>query len=240
MKKTLLLIAALLMMGSAVFAQGDDIAIGVKAGYQTARLSYDEANVQSDFSNHFTLGLYGRITAGRLYLQPEILYFKTSNVFDASVTGTDNGNLFNLPTGANVNVTLNQMNLQVPIMVGYNLVDLDAIALRVQVGPTANFVLKSQTLYDETYTLNEEPIEIEDPEATPEEEFDTRSIAWGLQAGIGVDLMKRFTFDINYNIGMSKMFEALNGTALGETFNFGNIDSTKQNTFMVTMGIKLF
>ena len=237
MKKTLLLIAALLMMGSAVFAQGDDIAIGVKAGYQTARLSYDEANVQSDFSNHFTLGLYGRITAGRLYLQPEILYFKTSNVFDASVTGTDNGNLFNLPTGANVNVTLNQMNLQVPIMVGYNLVDLDAIALRVQVGPTANFVLSSKTLYDKTYTLNGEEHELDN--VTTDQKFDPKAISWGFQAGLGADVLKFITLDINYNFGLSKLYKALDNTELGETFNFNNIDNTRQNMFMVTVGIKL-
>jgi opacity protein-like surface antigen len=240
MKKTFLLIAALLMMGSAAFAGGDGLDFGLKAGYQTAKLSYDKANIKSDFTNHFTLGLYGRVTFGRIYVQPELLYFKTSNVFNASVTGMESENLFNLPTGANVNLTLNQMNLQVPIMFGFKTIDFDAITLRLQVGPTANFVLKSQTLYDETYTLNDEQFEMEEPVTSTEENFDPKSIAWGVQGGVGVDVLDRFSLDINYGFGLSKMFSALNNTSLGETFDFSNIDDTKQSMFMVTVGVKLF
>ena len=238
MKKTFLLIAALLMMGSAAFAGGGfDIAIGPKVGYQTAKLSYQKADIKSSFSNHFTAGLFGRVTIGRLYVQPEVLYFKTSNIFEGHVTGVESDNLFNLPTGANVNLTLNQMNLQVPIMVGINILDLDLVTLRAQAGPTANFVLKSQTIYDKTYTLDGQQSEIAN--TTTDQDFDTKAISWGIQAGLGVDVLKRITLDINYNFGLSKMFDALNQTTLGETFDFSNIDNTKQNTFMVTLGIKL-
>ncbi len=238
MKKTFLLIAALLIMGSAAFAGGGfDIAIGPKVGYQTAKLSYQKADIKSSFSNHFTAGLFGRVTLGRLYVQPEVLYFKTSNIFEGHVTGVESDNLFNLPTGANVNLTLNQMNLQVPVMVGVNILDLDIVTLRAQAGPTANFVLKSQTIYDKTYTLDGQQSEIAN--TTTDQDFDTKAISWGIQAGLGVDVLKRITLDINYNFGLSKMFDALNQTTLGETFDFSNIDNTKQNTFMVTLGIKL-
>ena len=239
MKKTFLLIAALLMMGSAAFAGGGiDLAIGPKIGYQTAKLSYNKANIKSDFSNHFTAGIFGRVTIGRVYVQPEVLYFKTSNLFDASVTGLESENLFNLPTGANVNLTLNQMNLQVPVMIGVNIIDLDIITLRAQAGPTANFILKSQTLYDETYSLDGQQFELDQNNATTDKDFDTKSIAWGVQTGLGVDILKRITLDINYNFGLSKMFDKLNETSLGETFDFNNIDNTKQNMFMVTVGYK--
>lgn len=240
MKKTFLLIAALLMMGSAAFAGGGfDLAIGPKVGYQTAKLSYDKADIKSGFANHFTAGLFGRVTIGCLYVQPEVLYFKTSNVFDASVSGTQSENMFNLPTGANVNLTLNQMNLQVPIMVGVNVIDLDLVTLRAQVGPTANFVLQSRTLYDQTYTFESEQYELGPQNATADQNFNPKSISWGFQAGLGIDVLKRFTLDVNYNFGLSKMFDTLNETALGKTFDFSNIDSTKQRLFMVTVGIKL-
>ena len=239
MKKTFLLIAALLMMGSAAFAGGGvDLAIGPKVGFQTASLSYQKADIKAGFSNHFTAGIFGRVTVGRVYVQPEVLYFKTSNVFDGHVIGVEeNENLFNLPTGAHVNLTLNQMNLQVPILVGFNVIDLDVVTLRAQVGPTANFVLQSKTLYDQTYTLEDQTAEIAN--TTTDEKFNPKSISWGVQAGLGVDVLKRITLDINYNFGLSKMFDALNETTLGETFDFSNIDNTKQNMFMVTVGIKL-
>ena len=239
MKKTFLLIAALLMMDSAAFAGGGiDLAIGPKVGFQTASLSYQKADIKAGFSNHFTAGIFGRVTVGRVYVQPEVLYFKTSNVFDAHVIGVEeNENLFNLPTGANVNLTLNQMNLQVPILVGFNVIDLDVVTLRAQVGPTANFVLQSKTLYDKTYTLEGQTAEIAN--TTTDEKFNPKNISWGVQAGLGVDVLKRITLDINYNFGLSKMFDALNETTLGETFDFSNIDNTKQNMFMVTVGVKL-
>ena len=241
MKKTFLLIAALIMMGSAAFADGGyGIDIGIKGGFQTAKLSYDKATIQSDFANHYTVGLFGRVTAGRLYVQPEVLYFNTStsNIFSASVRPEDNGTMIE---DAHFNLTLNQMNLQVPVMIGVNVIDLDLITLRAQVGPTANFVLKSETLIDKNYSITgEQSGRGEDND--PDEAFDPKSIAWGVQAGVGIDVMKRFTLDVNYGFGLSKMFDAIDNTAIGEYINSDNvnIDNTKQNLFMVTVGIKLF
>ena len=238
MKKTILLMVALLMMGSAAFAGGGfGLAIGPKVGYQTAKLSGYKADIKADFSNHFTAGLFGRVNIGHLYVQPEVLYFKTSNVFDASVTGVESDNLFNLPTGANLNITLNSMNLQVPVLIGYEIFDIGIVSLRAQVGPTANFVLSSKTLYDKTYTLNGEEHELDN--VTTDQKFDPKAISWGFQAGLGADVLKFITLDINYNFGLSKLYKALDNTELGETFNFNNIDNTRQNMFMVTVGIKL-
>ena len=225
------------MIGSAAFAGGGfDISIGPKVGYQTAKLSYDKADIKSSFSNHFTGGVFGRVTLGRLYVQPEILLLKTSNLFDVEVDGEYSESFPSIPTGANLSLTLNQLNLQVPVLVGVKIIDFDILALRAQVGPTANFVLKSRTLID--YSTSEETGQIE---AEDEEGFDTKSISWGLQAGVGVDVLDFITLDINYNFGLSNIFGNLNDTELGNYFDFDNIiDATKQNIFMVTVGLKFF
>lgn len=238
MKKTFLLLAALLIMGSTAFA-GDNLglSIGPKVGYQTAYLSGYKADIKADFMNHFTAGLFGRVNIGHFYVQPEVLYFRTSKLFDVQVTGTGTDNLFNLPTGANANVTLNSVNLQVPVLLGYEIFDLGVVSLRAQAGPTANFVLSSKTIFDKTYTINGESHELED--VTTEEDFDPKTIAWGLQAGLGVDVLNFLTLDINYNFGLTKEFKTLDSTVLGDTFDFSNIDDTKQHMFMVTLGVKL-
>ena len=231
MKKTFLLIAALFMLGSTVFAQ--DIDLGVKIGYQTPKLSYQQADIKSGFQNHLTFGLFGRVEFGSIYVQPEIMYFKTQNIFALNATNISDG----LLPEENVTFTLNEANLQVPILVGVKLLNLSLVTLRAQVGPTANFTLASTTLFDKTFSLtgnDGETVTIDEND----EVFDTKAIAWGMQAGIGADILGKITLDINYNFGLSKVFGALNNTRLNNYFDFSNVDNTKQSLFMVTVGYK--
>ena len=231
MKKTFLLIAALLMLGSTVFAQ--DLDLGIKIGYQTPNLSYQKADIKSGFQNHLTFGLFGRVEYGMIYIQPELLYFKTQNIFSLEATNISEG----LLPEENVTFTLNEANLQVPILVGIKFLDLGVATLRAQVGPTANFTLASTTLFDKTFSLtgnDGETVTIDENEQA----FDTKAIAWGMQAGLGADILGKITLDINYNFGLSKLFGNLNNTNLGNYFDFSNVDNTKQSLFMVTVGYK--
>lgn len=233
MKKSFLIIAMLLMFGGSMFAQ--DLDLGIKLGYQTPQLSYKQADIKSGFQNHLTIGLFGRVELGSLYVQPEILYFKTDNVFDLSATNVSEGWI----PEENVTFTLNAANLQVPILIGYqpSFLDFGIISLRGQVGPTANFTLGSRTLFDKTFKLtNDEGEEVVLDDS--QEVFDTKTIAWGMQAGIGADILGKITLDINYNFGLSKVFGNLNNTSLNNYFDFTNIDNTKQSLFMVTVGYK--
>lgn len=231
MKKSFLLIAALLMLGSTMFAQ--DLDLGVKIGYQTPNLSYQKADIKSGFQNHLTFGIFGRVEYGMLYVQPEVLYFKTQNIFSLEATNISEG----LLPEENVTFTLNEANLQVPILVGVKFLDLGVATLRAQVGPTANFTLASTTLFDKTFSLtgnDGETVTIDENEQA----FDTKAIAWGMQAGLGADILGKITLDINYNFGLSKVFGGLNNTNLGNYFDFSNVDNTKQSLFMVTVGYK--
>lgn len=238
MKKTFLLIAAALLIGSSVYAGGGfDLAIGPKVGYQTAKLSYQKEDIKAGFANSFTAGLFGRITIGRFYVQPEAMYFQTEKLFSLDVQNVGQG----LLPEENVNFTLNTMNLQVPVLLGFKIIDLDLIALRVHAGPTANFTLASKTLFDHTYTLT--PNDGESITLNKDDQaFDTKSIAWGVQAGVGLDILSRITLDVNYNFGISKIFGAnlIENTEWGQYIDTNNIDTSKQNLFMVTIGLKFF
>lgn len=238
MKKTFLLIAAALLIGSSVYAGGGfDLAIGPKVGYQTAKLSYQKEDIKAGFANSFTAGLFGRITIGRFYVQPEAMYFQTEKLFSLDVQNVGQG----LLPEENVNFTLNTMNLQVPVLLGFKVIDLDLIALRVHAGPTANFTLASKTLFDHTYTLT--PNDGESITLNKDDQaFDTKSIAWGVQAGVGLDILSRITLDVNYNFGISKIFGAnlIENTEWGQYIDTNNIDTSKQNLFMVTIGLKFF
>ena len=122
MRKSFIILAALLMMGSAVFAGGGfDIALGPKVGYQTARLSYQKDDIKAGFMNHFTVGLFGRVEIKGFYIQPEVMWFKTSNIFEVNTNVNHSvyiGEL-EIPTGATVDVSMNSMNFQVPVLVVY-------------------------------------------------------------------------------------------------------------------------
>ena len=231
MKKSFLLIAMLLLFGSSMFAQ--DFDLGVKIGYQTEKLSYKQADIKSSFQNHLTFGLFGRFELGALYIQPEIMYFKTGDVFSLDATNISGG----LLPGEHVTFTLNESQLQVPILIGVRFVDFGVATIRAHVGPTANFTVGSQTLFDKDFTLtgnDGETVDIE--EGAPV--FDTKKISWGMQVGVGTDILGKLTLDINYNFGLSKIFGSLNNTTLGNYFDFTNVDTAKQSKFMVTVGYK--
>ena len=241
MKKTFLILAALLIMGSSAFALGDiNIAIGPKVGYQTAKLSYQKSDIKAGFANSFTVGLFGRIEIGGLYVQPEVLWFKSSNAFDMTIDKENASFLgLNYPNGLQFTMTRNAMNIQVPVLIGYKF-DLGILSIRPQAGPTANFVIPAKTVIQKSASIDGQA---EFPEALNNADFDTKSIAWGVQVGLGVDLFG-FTLDVNYNIGVSKIFGAdvIQGLSpeLANKIDLGNIDKTKQNMFMVTVGYKLF
>ena len=236
MRKSFLLLVAALIMSSSVFAIGGvDLSIGPKIGYQTAQLSYKKADIKSGFADHFTVGLFARVEIGNFYVQPEVLWFKSSNVFDLNTTVTQDTIIgdITIPSGAKLDFTIKAMNIQVPILVGYKFNVIDGIlAIRPQVGPTLNFVIPQRTLVNQSIG-GAEPTEINN------ETFDTKSIAFGLQGGLGIDVFN-FTLDINYNFGIGKVFGAniINNTQWGQYIDTNNISDAHRNMFMVTLGYK--
>lgn len=242
MKKSFLILAVLLMFGSSAFAIGGiDLSVGPKIGYQTTKLSYQKSDIKAGFANSFTVGLFGRVEISGFYVQPEVLWFKSSNAFDMQIDKSHAQALgYDYPNGIQFTMTRNAMNIQVPVLFGYKYDLLNLVGLRVQAGPTANFVIPGKTVIQKSAQLDDQaafPTQLENAD------FNTKSIAWGVQMGIGADFLG-FTLDINYNLGISRVFGAniINGidSEWVDAIDLQNIDNTKQNMFLVTLGYKFF
>ena len=233
-KKIILFVCILVCAVPVHAAKKNRHAVGPMLGYQTSQLSYFRENIQSDLSQGLTVGVFGRFYRGKVYIQPELLYFRNSNLFDVTLYGNGSNNEIHLsPEGTRLEVTLNSVNLQLPVLVGCDLINLHLIRLRAHAGPTVNYVMASKVFLEYTVEnhLQTKPLS---------EEFDPRNIAWGFQAGLGLDLLNKVSLDINYNFGLTGMYKHLCETKLGELFDFSNLEESRLNMFMVTVGVRLF
>ena len=219
MKKVLVLFAAL-FMATIVNAQISPITFGPKVGYQTTKLSLDENVIKSDFKGNMAFGVFARLTIKNVIVQPELLYFKSGKVFEVNVLG-DNWGLNNLIP--NPTFTINQSNLALPIMIGYQFIDIPIIKMRANVGPVFYFAVGKAE-----YSMNGEDIPLPVESAT-------ENMTMGAALNLGVDIWK-LTLDVNYSLGLTDVFDDELEVG-GYEVDLG--DDTKQNIFTVTLGFKI-
>ncbi len=219
MKKVLLLFVAL-FIATITNAQISPITFGPKVGYQTTKLSLDKNVIKSDFKGNMTFGVFARLTIKKFVVQPELLYFKSGKVFEVNALG-DNWGLNNLIP--NPTFSINQSNLALPVMIGYQFIDIPIIKMRANVGPVFYFAVgKAQ------YSMNGEDIPL------PVENV-TENMTMGAALNLGIDIWK-LTLDINYSLGLTDVFDDEFEFA-GHEIDLG--DNTKQNIFTVTLGFKI-
>ena len=207
--KKLLLVLAVVLFANVAMAEGVGFHFGPKLGYQTANLSYKKADIKSDFAEHFTAGIFGRICIKNILIQPELLWFKTGQVFSLENDGI-----------INPSVEMTQQNLALPIFVGYQFLDLKLVKFRAHVGPVMYFVV------DQTQKCNVE---------TKSLGLKANNMTWGGAVGLGVDVLL-FTLDLNYSFGLTNLIDKDSVKIGNKDFV---IDDTKQSLFTVTLGVKL-
>lgn len=209
--KKLLLVLAVVLFANVARAEGVGFHFGPKVGYQTAVLSLDKADIKTGFSEHLTAGIFGRLCIHNVLIQPELLWFKSGQVFalkGASLSELD------------PRIEMSQQNLAVPIFLGYQFLDLKLLKLRAHVGPVMYFVV------DQTNKCNYENQELK---------LEANNLTWGGAVGVGVDILL-FTLDINYSFGLTNLIDKSDVNIGGQDFK---IDNTKQSLFTVTLGVKL-
>ena len=208
--KKLLLILAVVLFANVARAEGFGFHLGGKLGYQTANLSIAKADIKNGFSEHFTAGIFGRVVMKDFIIQPELLWFKSGQVFKLENNGIINPEL-----------TMSQQNLALPIFLGYQFMDWKLVKLRANVGPVMYFVV------DQTSKCNYDNQELD---------VEANGMTWGGAVNVGIDVLM-FTLDINYSFGLTNLIDKNNVKIGGYDFP---IDNTKQSIFTVTLGVKLF
>lgn len=207
MKKISLFIVAILMSGI-MYGQ---FKIGPQIGYTASKLSYNGTDINNGLKNNMLLGVFMRI-GKKIYLQPELNYMTQGSVFKfPSITG-----------GTSVveqNVSLK--SIQVPISLGWRIINAKIFNLRIFGGGTANFVV-NKTID----TKNGDPNDYLMPD-------DFNNVQWQYQLGVGVDILM-FALDVKYYGGVNDLFN-------------GNVSYNQQtqtisgasNVFEVTLGWKI-
>jgi|AntRauTorcE11898_2_1112593.scaffolds.fasta_scaffold01019_4 hypothetical protein len=201
--KKIVLSVALLLATSFVMAQ---LSFGPKIGYTASKLSTNADDVKEEFKNTLHFGAFLRLGT-KTYLQPELMFMTKGTTLN-----------YSLRDGVEQDVKLN--TIDIPVLLGFKLIDLKLANIRAMGGPVASFVVDKSI--ETTGGLSDE---------LPDKDS-FKDSSWGLQAGVGADVLS-FTLDIRYEFGLSNMFE-------GEATNEFNTDDIKNNTFLVTLGWKIF
>ncbi|AYN02945.1 porin family protein [Flavobacterium sp. 140616W15] len=182
----LVLFTAVFLLGlisSKLHAQSPlPIHFGIKGG-----ANYSELPVSDGFSSKYASGYFGgamaRFDVGRFYIQNEILYSeKSSKIEKTSLMGTRN---------------VKWKSIEVPLVIGYKVVNFDALNVRVFGGGVYSYVI------DENVTsLNQLKNSFG--------KFNKSNI--GYQVGAGVEMWK-FTLDFTYQGGLNNISKDFNSKA---------------------------
>ncbi|HOK36234.1 MAG TPA: porin family protein, partial [Paludibacteraceae bacterium] len=124
-----------------IFAYGQ-IDFGFKLGYNSSvglndlnsitkgKYTLDSAKI--DAKNNFMVGAFSRINFGKIYLQPELLYVGGKKNYSETVIVSE-GNT------ASYDKKVTMSMIDIPVLLGYKLLDLKLANVRVFIGPKFRF-----------------------------------------------------------------------------------------------------
>jgi len=201
MKKSILTFTFLTLVMSTFAQLPFTFDLGVKAGINSSKITTDNpsavgytySDFKSDVKSGYNIGAFARIGGKKLYFQPELLYCKRNG--QSSFT--------------NGSQTLNLKTIQIPLLLGYRLINLKIASVRAFTGPAMSFVTNGSSVNIISSTISQFKAD------------NFKSSIWNWQLGAGVDVLK-FTFDVRYEWGLSKLSDGGSTTNIGFT-NKGNV-----------------
>lgn len=200
MKKVVLIIAAFFAI-STIQAQ---FHFGPQIGYTASKLSTNTSEIKSNFKSNFLFGAFVRI-GEKIYVQPEINWLTQGGLWKQE--------------GLDKDIEMTYKTIQIPVSVGWRIIDLKLVNIRLFGGAAANIATNKEMKIGDI----DEPLE----------DADWNSVAWQYQVGAGVDVLM-FALDVKYMGGINNLYK-------GNDLEFdGKTLSTKSNLFTVTLGWKIF
>lgn len=190
--KTFAFLCILLMTTFAVSAQSP-LNLGIKAGFNTSKITTDLGDFDENNITNFVAGAFARVNVKSFYLQPEA-YFSSKG---GDLKDLTSKNSFDLKT------------IDVPVLLGYKIINKGLINLRVNTGPVFSFVTSK------------------DANVADEPAFGSGKLKdsiFGWQYGAGLDLLF-FSLDLRME------------NSFGDIYS-GHSDE-KSKMFMVTLGFFL-
>ncbi|MDR2972719.1 MAG: PorT family protein [Bacteroidales bacterium] len=109
---------------------------GAKIGGNFSKFTVSKSEANYSFQPGFDIGFFARIKHHKMYVQPELVYsYQTTKYTYDDLTGK-------------TDVKNHTHNLNIPVLVGYKLVDVKLTNVRVFLGPEFNYVLSESTDLD--------------------------------------------------------------------------------------------
>jgi len=161
--------------------------------------------ILSEAKLNYNFGAGFRFEFGKFFLQPEVYFTRKGGLEKAFQTN---------PTDT-FDQQVDMQSIDLPIMFGLRLFHSEGFCLRLYGGPVLSY-------------LKDQKIDVsKNGQWIPWSELGARTRAFSMQVGAGVDITRRFTFDIRYEYAFSPMFK------------ISDFKTSYRITYF-TLGIKLF
>lgn len=221
--KKILIAVTLLSFTTSIFAQTFNI--GIKGSINSQKITTDSykgisgysfSDFKSDAGTGYAFGVFARIGAKKWYLQPEALYTVKKGSTSVNLAEANDG----LNAGA-YNQAFDVKSLQVPLLLGYKLLDLKLVSVRLFTGPAMSVPLTNSSI-----SLTGSGGVAVDPSLYNPKTF--KNNIWDWQIGGGADVGP-LVLDVRYEWGLSNVSD-------GDVTKIGFVN--KGNTLTFSLGYK--
>jgi len=212
------------------FAQSRAFDIGVKGGVNLATFRTDVEDFDS--RTGFNVGLFTRISAGPLALQPELLYSQKGAAFSFDIPEFDG---FASVEGVGADQTFPGSSLDVTFQVDYLEIPILAV-LDLPSGPLSPFLMAGPAL---GIKLNESvSVSGFDDDFIDDDEDEVNSIDFGLVLGgglnVGLPTGQTVVFDARYTLGLTDLFDT---PEFDDEFDVGSNDNAQNGVLSFSIGL---